>query len=535
MRELAILATALTLWTSVVAQPTRPLVVVIDSNSPIQDANRANELLDLATEHAGVPIYQLTTLGTRRLSVFDIDPTATPSRVAPFSFQPSTYGFVSLTVLEASEILRGNESVRDEVIRRTCRNRPERDCGAAVHVGALALLRDIDSETAKKIRAVTDIAATSQAKTVIIVTAGWPCRDAGQVGVDRAVRQLKKLGTVLAVWRIDATIAYTGLVHDAAQEIASRLAEPTRRLDDPSAAAEVRTQIAGVSGDARDVQPASPSGPPAPTPRDEPSLVDDPTLDKAQSYVTKYVQTFSSVMWREQSRQEDRVRERFNASGGRFLTLRAKRDLIADMVLLWLPRESKWIAVRDVIAVDGVPLPTPDRPAAGAFNRPELSINDLRGLAAQNGRFNIGQIVHTFNEPTLALLFLAERERHHFAFRRGKDEKLAGRSASVFGYDEVVRPTIVQDHDLDVPAHGRVWIDRSSGEVLQTSLELTDLSSRVKGQITVRYGPTSGFDVLVPVEMREVYSSEIGEEITTAASYSNFRRFETAVRILREP
>ena len=92
----------------------------------------------------------------------------------------------------------------------------------------------------------------------------------------------------------------------------------------------------------------------------------------------------------------------------------------------------------------------------------------------------------------------------------------------------------MQDHDRDVPARGKLWLDRSSGEVLQTLLELENPESRLNGLMTVRYGRTSSFDVLVPVEMREVYSSAAGEEITTTATYSNFRRFETAARILGE-
>jgi hypothetical protein len=161
-----------------------------------------------------------------------------------------------------------------------------------------------------------------------------------------------------------------------------------------------------------------------------------------------------------------------------------------------------------------------------------LYIQDLKGLAALNGRFNIGQIVHTFNEPTLAMLFLTARERHRFSFSRPKHERLAGRSVSAYEYEELVRPTYVQDHDRDVPARGKVWLDPSGGEVLQTLLELTDPEGRLKGQMTVRYGTASNVNVLVPVEMHEVYSSAAGEEITTTATYSDFRRFETAARIV---
>ncbi len=50
--------------------------------------------------------------------------------------------------------------------------------------------------------------------------------------------------------------------------------------------------------------------------------------------------------------------------------------------------------------------------------------------------------------------------------------------------------------------------------------------------MTVRYGTHPNFDVLVPLEMRETYTAASGEEVTAVATYSEFRRFETAGRIV---
>jgi hypothetical protein len=84
-----------------------------------------------------------------------------------------------------------------------------------------------------------------------------------------------------------------------------------------------------------------------------------------------------------------------------------------------------------------------------------------------------------------------------------------------------------------VPARGRVWIDTATGEILQTFLELNDRHGRITARMTVRYGQHTAFDVLVPVEMRETYTSELtGEQVTAVAAYSNFRKFETTARII---
>jgi hypothetical protein len=48
----------------------------------------------------------------------------------------------------------------------------------------------------------------------------------------------------------------------------------------------------------------------------------------------------------------------------------------------------------------------------------------------------------------------------------------------------------------------------------------------------VTYKANAKFDVLVLVEMRETYTSVAGEEVSTVASYGDFRRFETSGRVI---
>jgi hypothetical protein len=258
----------------------------------------------------------------------------------------------------------------------------------------------------------------------------------------------------------------------------------------------------------------------------------DAVLLRAADYVTRFEETLASVIWTEHYEQEQRTRLKFGASGGRFSTLTGKRTLESELWLLWLPRETTWIAVRDVIAVDGVRRSDGERRARAALNGSSVSVDQLRQLADENGRYNIGQIVRTFNEPTLALVFLDEHDRHRFAFQRGKEDTIDRRREVTYEFSERTHPTVVQDHGRDVAARGTLWIDGATGHVRQTSLELSDAAAQVKGRMIVRYGAHPKFDVLVPIEMRESYTSAAGEEITTVATYSDFRRFETAGRII---
>jgi hypothetical protein len=161
-----------------------------------------------------------------------------------------------------------------------------------------------------------------------------------------------------------------------------------------------------------------------------------------------------------------------------------------------------------------------------------VDVDQLKNLAAENGRFNIGGIVHTFNEPTLALLFLDEHHRHRFSFAPSGEQTLDGTRVVRYDFTERARPTVIRNGNRDVPTRGTLWIDPANGRILLTSLRVADADARLQGRMTVRYGPASGFEMLVPLEMREWYSSPDGEEITTIASYSDFRRFETAGRLI---
>lgn len=103
-----------------------------------------------------------------------------------------------------------------------------------------------------------------------------------------------------------------------------------------------------------------------------------------------------------------------------------------------------------------------------------------------------------------------------------------------YAFEEQARPTVVRAGARDLPARGEVRIDAATGRVRETVLELADGVAQLHGRMTVTYGPSARFAVLVPEEMREVYRSARGETVTTHALYSNFRRFETAGRLVPE-
>lgn len=274
---------------------------------------------------------------------------------------------------------------------------------------------------------------------------------------------------------------------------------------------------------------ARPLPPPPPAAR----TADDALLSLAAQYVDRFEQAFSTVLWRERYTQEVRIPRQFAASGTRYSTLTGRRVLDSELLLVWLPREATWLAVRDVMSVDGAPRSAEDRARFSELVKgTSVSVSQLRALAAENGRFNLGRILRTFNEPTLALQFFGDRYRPRFSARRTGTASVDGRPAVTYAFDERAKPTVIQNRDRDLPVSGTVWLETSTGRVLQTALKLSDPVDGVVGQMVVVYRPQPAFEVLVPVEMRETYTSNAGEEVAATATYSEFRRFETFGRLI---
>lgn len=533
LRPLA--ASILAAW--LLQAPSPPTLVVIDTDSPAlapEDATRVRtallEGLDAATTH-------YARLDREGLAV--VSASEAPRLIGTTYLAPPA---PEVTFAEAVEILRGNQAVRDDVLARRCGREP--GCGSRMAALVEATVRDTERLTARKVRWFAAAARANPRARVVLLSAGWPTRDDGRAGIGDALRDLRASGVTLVVVRTPGVIPFQGLVRDATERLAAYLgatfATPVAAADvavargvlaigAPAVADPVAidaSQAPGAIAPAADAVPAV----------DGPSLTDRPdaTLRAASAYVEHFEQTFSSVRWHERYEQDVRVEQIYGTSRARTSRPAGHRLIESEMMLLWLPGDRTWLTVRDVVSIDGRARATGDRRLSAVTAGPTISVPALRDLARQNGSANIGDIARTFNEPTLALLFLDARYRPRFSFSLTGERTVDGRRVAAYAFEEHARPTVVRAATRDLPARGEVRIDVATGRVVATTLELADTAAQLHGRMTVSYGPSARFDVLVPEVMREVYRSSRGETVTTEALYSNFRRFETAGRLVPE-
>jgi len=213
----------------------------------------------------------------------------------------------------------------------------------------------------------------------------------------------------------------------------------------------------------------------------------------------------------------------------------ARRRLLSEFLFVYVPANGTWLGFRDVGEVDGKRIRNrKDRLESLLMQKSSTSIADLKRLADESARFNIGPIFRNFNEPTLGLLISDPRYAPRFRFEKAGEQTIDGTATWEVRYTEVRRPTVIQQVDKDVPASGLLWIDPETGRVVRTELRVENESGAV-GRIVVDYRFEPKLDLWVPSEMTEVYEYTRGTRrplIECSARYSNFRRFETKARLV---
>jgi hypothetical protein len=249
-------------------------------------------------------------------------------------------------------------------------------------------------------------------------------------------------------------------------------------------------------------------------------------VDRAAGYVAQYQQQLTRVVADERYAQDILEQRPPDPAMPRTRVLRS------EVFFMFAPGRGDWMAIRDVMAVDGQALT--DRPDVRQALR-TLPARDVAAmLKAHNSRFNIGRTLRNFNEATLSLLVLDDEHRHRFAFDRRRVERAAdGSFVATLTFRERERPTLIRDvKHGQVFSRGELTVDVETGHVRRAVLTATIGPRRL--ELTTLYAPEPRLAIWVPERFREGYEHRDRREyerIVCEATYTNYRRFETSVRI----
>ena len=262
-------------------------------------------------------------------------------------------------------------------------------------------------------------------------------------------------------------------------------------------------------------------------------------MTRAGAYVVKYQQDFSLLLADERYLQEvrntnqDAARDASRAPEGPGTTPEV-RVLVSEFALVRVHDADRtlWLAFRDVVDVDGHAVRDRQERLERLFLTPPAdALAQARAIAFESARYNIGDMVRTVNVPTLALEFLETAAQRRSSFGKKAEELVEGVRAWVVSFEERARPALIRTpRGQDVKTKGLVWIDPDTGRILKTELD-PQLQRGLTARITTTYAQDGRLRLWVPVTMTEVYEME-RRTLTGEATYTNFRRFETEVKLL---
>jgi hypothetical protein len=240
----------------------------------------------------------------------------------------------------------------------------------------------------------------------------------------------------------------------------------------------------------------------------------------ASKYVARYEQEFAFLV-----ADEAYTQTRLQAS-----TAVQSRELRSEMFLAFLPVDKEWIAVRDVMRVDGAPVAGRDDLRA-LLSRREAGRGVVSEIVESNARYNIGKVTRNFNEPTLPLLLFDAKRVDDVKFEKKTVVKEGDTTLVTLGFSERGKPTLVRGPEGSMPARGELIIEAGTGVVRRTKFELD--RAGVKVRLTTDYAPDARLGLWLPTTFTERYDSpeEPREIVVCEATYSNYRRFDVTAKI----
>jgi hypothetical protein len=267
----------------------------------------------------------------------------------------------------------------------------------------------------------------------------------------------------------------------------------------------------------------------------------DEVLDRTAAYIEQFHRDLSAIV-----AEETYVQEVRNAAGGTQLGAQSarfveRRTLKSDLLLVRPDDSTCWVQFRDVFEVDGRPVRDRTERVTRLFLQGDSAFEQMGRIIKESARYNIGDIHRTINVPLLPLTFLERANRSGLRLRVAETGARLDRDASLpdsanfsvstevwlVTFEETRRPTLVRFvGGDDLPSRGRFWIEPGSGRVLMS--ELIVENSQVKAQIHVSYQSEALLGLLVPVEMRERYTSARRPAVDGTATYGRFRKFQVA-------
>ena len=258
-----------------------------------------------------------------------------------------------------------------------------------------------------------------------------------------------------------------------------------------------------------------------------PSVKD--VMRRVADYVATYGEKASILVGTERYTQE---------TDGRMPGAQRVRVTVAEFAIVKVETIRGWLGFRDVVEVDGRSIADREDRLVRLLTSPGNRYDEARQLTAESARFNIGRVERNFNVPTTVLFYFTRDNQERFKFT-AKGVQADG--SWEIAFRETQHPTLIRTPEgKSVPSDGSIWVNPADGTIVRTMLKVGGIGigapkgTRGAGTIVVTYRRVEPLEMWLPesmVEQFEINDRQTWETITGRATYTNYRRFQTAVRI----
>ncbi|MDP1569436.1 MAG: hypothetical protein Q8L86_05475 [Vicinamibacterales bacterium] len=186
--------------------------------------------------------------------------------------------------------------------------------------------------------------------------------------------------------------------------------------------------------------------------------------------------------------------------------MRLARLITGDLILMRLPGAPGWLTLRDIYEVDEeVVGERTDRVLNLVIESREAALAEAPFIYDDAGRHTLGNMPRVISMPTLALVALHPGYAARFRIRPRGVERIDGRTARVFEFEETGRPTLIPGpREAPFPLSGRVSVDQADGVILKT-VTRASAGRLMTGTVTVTYARDPRLEAWLPVRMQDQY------------------------------
>ena len=251
-------------------------------------------------------------------------------------------------------------------------------------------------------------------------------------------------------------------------------------------------------------------------------------LGRGGWYVLDFIEKFSNVVSEETYIQDSSTPMQSAGLLQRPGAVAGYRVLKSDFLLVSVSSTQNLVPFRDVFEFDGQPIRDHDSRLAKLFLKPSTSSWDqLNRIKDESSRYNLGNMRRTINNPVLGIVILREDFQQRFHYSLGTMDLKVGPGVWIIDYQEEARPSFIRGTgDLDVFAHGRLWVEAKTGRLMKAEVLLDQPTLRARITTSFRFDDRLG--IAVPYKMQEEYKFDDGARVTAVATYNRFRRFDVS-------